>query len=78
MPGERLDLYSDGPEPSGSAGETRSKRFIGVRFACCDVYVRIYINREENAYLGNCPRCSRRLEIKVAPGGTASRFFTAY
>lgn len=76
--GEHVDLSSEAsqfgpPRPSG-----RSRRFIGVRFACCDVYARIYVNREETAYLGNCPRCSRRLEIKIGPGGTDSRFFTAY
>jgi len=79
MAGEHVDLSSEGP------GETRSqrrldpqRRFVGIRFACCDVYTRVYINRDNTAYQGNCPRCSKPVTIKVGPGGTSSRFFTAY
>jgi hypothetical protein len=80
MAGEHLDLSSDpssdpSPQKSGGAG----RRFLGVQFACCGVYARIYINRQETAYEGNCPRCSRAIRIGIDPtGGTSSRFFTAY
>jgi hypothetical protein len=78
MPGDHLDITSDSPSDhppeSGVGGE---RRFIGIHFACCDVYARIYINRQGTAYQGHCPRCWRRVEIKIGPGGTHSRFFTA-
>ncbi|MDZ4819690.1 MAG: hypothetical protein SGJ20_12030 [Planctomycetota bacterium] len=89
MPGEYLDLTSEpdpparpaargterGPAESASAA---SRRYIGIHFACCDVYSRIYVNRQQTAYTGHCPRCSKRLDIKIGAGGTDARFFTAY
>ena len=74
MVGENLDLSSDLPEPE--PGKTR--RYVGIMFACCKVYARIYINRDGTAYVGNCPRCTRQVKLKVGPGGTNQRIFTAY
>ena len=80
MPGENLDLSSDVPhpvEPALAAGDTRP--FLGIRFACCDVYARVYLNRDGTAYQGACPRCLiKRVSILVGPGGTSDRFFTVY
>jgi hypothetical protein len=75
--GENLDLASDpdGHLP-GRGGSAR--RFIGVQFACCCVYARVYVNRDETAYEGHCPRCSRTVKVLIGPGGTERRFFTAY
>lgn len=53
------------------------RKFLGIVFECCRVYARVYINREQTAYQGRCPRCGKRVEVKIGPGGTASRFFTA-
>jgi len=86
MPGDYLDLTSApsgqpgerGGTPDDAAGTAAGRRFVGIHFACCDVYSRVYINRHETAYVGNCPRCLRRLELKIGPGGTDARFFTAY
>ncbi len=86
MAGEQLDLSSDPGEGdrSGKAagrranGPRESRKFVGVNFACCDVYARIYVNHEQTAYEGNCPRCAKRLTLKIGPDGTNSRFFTAY
>lgn len=76
MSGEHLDLSSEECPQSRTAESLRP--FVGIRFACCDVYARIYRDREETAYVGHCPRCLKRIELKIAPGGTESRFFTAF
>jgi len=78
--GRQLDLTSsDGrSEASKSASEERKGKFLGVHFVCCDVYSRIYLNHDLTAYAGNCPRCAKRIEIRVGGSGTDSRFFTAY
>lgn len=58
--------------------EPRKPRpFVGMLFKCCHVYVRIYLNREGTAYAGACPRCGGKVELRVAPGGSSSRFWTA-
>lgn len=76
MPGERLDLAS---EPEAAAPRSlRGRRFVGIHFACCDRYCRVYINHDETAYLGRCPACLRQVKLTVGPGGTSERFFTAY
>lgn len=73
---ERLDLSSDPPSgPSNSGGASR--KFIGIRFACCDAYARVYVNSAGTAYEGRCPRCMRTIAVKIGPGGTDQRFFVA-
>lgn len=82
MPGENIDLSSDSPRKPESrpAGGTPAsgRKFLGVQFGCCSVYARIYINRDGTAYSGNCPRCGKPVRLKIGPGGSDSRFFTAY
>lgn len=73
MPGENLDLTSDTPR---APRRDERRRFVGIHFVCCDVYTRIYVNREGTAYRGYCPRCFKPVELKIGPGGTDSRFFT--
>lgn len=78
MPGEHLDLTSDpfeNPSEPDRTGEGR--RFVGIHFTCCDVYTRFYINRDQSAYEGNCPKCAKRVRLGIGPGGTDARFFTA-
>lgn len=77
MPGERLDLTSDsGDSRSNSAGARR--RFVGIQFACCGVYARVYVNSHGSAYEGYCPRCAKPVRLTIGPGGTDARFFTVY
>lgn len=78
MAGDNLDLSSGQQDGCTSAATEGGRRFIGIQFACCGVYTRIYINRAETAYEGYCPRCSKPVRVRVGPGGTDSRFFTAY
>jgi hypothetical protein len=75
--GENLDLSSDGMRSAG-ASNRRRRPFVGIHFACCRVYAHISLNREKTAYLGHCPRCLKKVEIQIGPGGTDSRFFTAH
>jgi hypothetical protein len=84
MIGEELDLTS---EPGGSADAERAQMaerpgkerpYVGINFACCGVYARIYINRKRTAYEGNCPKCSGHVRLVIGPDGTDQRFFSAY
>jgi len=77
MEDHHLDLTSD-PGAAPLPTDASSRSFLGVNFACCGAYARIYPNLERIAYLGHCPRCGRPVQIKIGPGGTKQRFFTAY
>ncbi len=89
----KLDLVSDpaAPTPGLPANERRSRDsrrdygqadksarpFVGVQFECCSIYARVYRNVAGTAYVGNCPRCAKKIELKIGAGGSDSRFFTA-
>ena len=47
-------------------------------FECCNVYGRIYKNKEGTAYVGKCPKCLKNVMVKVGKEGTNNRFFRAY
>ncbi len=53
--------------------------WLGIRWACCNVYNRVYRRPEVMMYLAHCPKCLRKLKIRVDPkSGTRSRFFVAH
>ena len=55
-----------------------ARPFLGIHFACCHVYARIYRTADGTRYVGHCPKCCRRIEFRVDAGGTDQRFFSAY
>ncbi len=56
----------------------QSRNYISIFFRCCSVYSRIYRNADQTRYVGYCPRCMRKVEVKIDPQGTNQRFFEAY
>jgi hypothetical protein len=76
MAGERLNL-SNPPPPSRSATNTE-RTYLGVRFHCCQIYQRIYRNRQQTAYEGRCPRCGKPVRVRIGTGGVAARFFEVH
>lgn len=56
----------------------RQKKFLGVRFASCACYGRLYMNDEGLAYVGRCPKCYTPYVVRIAEGGTSSRMFIAH
>lgn len=51
--------------------------FVGVYFKCCRIYSRIYLNRQGTAFVGWCPKCAAKVEMRISPTGSADRFFLA-
>jgi len=61
-----------------SASLTDRKKYVGVRFQCCGIYQRIYVNKDGTAYEGRCPKCTKPVRLRIGEGGTTNRFFEAY
>lgn len=77
MASEPIDLTSEPPGDLPREGEAR-RPFLGIHFACCGIYSRIYTTASGSAFAGNCPRCGRRIEVGISPDGQEGRFFSAY
>lgn len=54
------------------------KPFIGVKFDCCQVYTRIYANKDETAYEGRCPKCLRKVCIEIHKKSVHCKFYSAF
>lgn len=61
-------------KPTGPSGK---RPFLGMHFTCCNVYTRLYLNKAQTAFVGWCPKCTKKAEVRVAKDGSKSRFFTA-
>lgn len=55
----------------------KPRPFIGILFQCCHIYMRVYLNRAGTSYVGFCPKCSAKVQVKVVPGGSRARFWYA-
>jgi len=77
-----LDVSSDPPsrnlEEQSPSEMKEPRKFIGVKFNCCSVYVRVYINKDGTGYEGRCPKCFRPVKFKIGGDGVSHRFFDAY
>ena len=72
----KVELSTDAPpRETEQAASARQRPYVGVRFACCDVYVRIYRSSDGKSYRGHCPRCAKPVNFVVGPGGTDARTF---
>lgn len=57
---------------------SQGRKYLGIKFECCDVYQRVYFNEKQKMYIGRCPRCLKRVKIAVdSEKGTSHRFFRA-
>lgn len=57
--------------------EESRKKFLGIMFECCNVYRRVYINKEGNAYEGRCPKCYAVVKVRIGADGSDTRIFRA-
>lgn len=75
----RLDLgESEARSTTGTSAAPATRRpFVSVLFRCCNVYQRVYRSTDGTQYAGRCPRCGAPVRLRVGPGGTDARFFTA-
>lgn len=55
----------------------KRRPFLSMHFRCCNIYTRIYINKKGTAFVGWCPKCTRRATVRVSPDGSDARFFIA-
>lgn len=60
-----------------SKKRNKGRPYLGIIFKCCNVYSRIYLNKDKTAFVGWCPRCGRKTKIKASKNGVSDRFFIA-
>ncbi len=55
--------------------KSESRPFVGIHFKCCNVYSRIYLNKQRNAFVGWYPKCAKKVTLNISPDGDESQFF---
>ena len=62
-----------------SEGKAQGRKYLGVMFECCNVYARVYENRDGTHYAGRCPRCMKSVRFRISHDGDGSdnRFWRA-
>lgn len=73
---ESIDLSSDPRPRAGNDLEEANLRrpFVGIHFACCNAYLRVYPEVSGKVKILNCPRCARPLKVEFSEGGQDSQF----
>jgi hypothetical protein len=71
----KLDLSTAAAQSNEAPSTPVARPFLGVRFACCGVYQRVYRSADGSSYQGRCPRCGKQVKFTVGPGGTDVRQF---
>jgi hypothetical protein len=77
-PRDKLDidtLRENGANDGNQEPLGPRRKFLSVRFRCCNTYARLYMNAPGTHYEGNCPRCGARTRAAIGPGGTDKRLF---
>jgi hypothetical protein len=76
---ELYDSDDDGIIGANKPEENSSqpKPFLGVFYMSCNVYGRLYKNKENTFYEGHCPRCGTVCKVPIGAQGTSVRFFRA-
>lgn len=78
MAGDHFDASSEPVQRDAQPAPRSSRPFLGIQFQCCGTYARIHLTPAETAFVGNCPRCGRRVEFPVSKSGSTDRFFTVF
>ncbi len=65
-------------DPTSTQHPDSHREYLGVMFECCRVYSHIHKNKAGTAYVGWCPKCAKKVTIRIDPSGTDSRFFKVY
>ena len=63
--------------PEEIENKEKKSNYLGIMFECCNVYARIYKNKDGTAYAGHCPKCMKSVRVKIGEGGTNTRIFRA-
>ncbi|MCC8181157.1 MAG: hypothetical protein LIP23_09650 [Planctomycetes bacterium] len=58
-------------------GAAKRRERLGIHFRCCHVYGNVFKNKAGTAYVGWCPKCMKKLEVKISKdgNGTDQRIF---
>jgi len=75
---QNTEAKNENPSSGADLDNSAKKKFLGLKFTCCGVYSRVYVNRNGTAYEGRCPKCLKPVKLKIGEGGTDSRFFEVY